>query len=255
MFRNQIDTVKAYFEALLYKIDYHFLSMDSRFILYSLFEALFTLWEIIKEILKFIFLPIKLFFMTSRYSADDFFPMAKRIIIFRLKRLKQYGFTLRFQYTDGKLTVLHQTHREAIKILERSLNEGTYPDALSYFRETLDKSKDHSLLIYKTDERSTNFFQFIFPYGVYLFDFPLTNKNLNQEYSSEVLTVLRNGGFTRVTDGFPQKYKTYSIVFLSDEMTTISADCGTDLILASALATYVYTKILKKKTRPKITLE
>jgi len=230
--------------------------MNYKFVLYTILNFLIWLWESAIDVISILFLPINIFWKWSELSISELKQYAKRLIHKRFRRLSHHGYTMKLTVEDGKLAVSLRSYDEDVRSIEKQMNTRPYRNLKMLFDETLKIALQHTYIAYtEKKDPGFRFFQFHTEEGEYMFDFPLTPSSENQEYSNEILAMLKAHGFRKhKKDEFPFLPNTYSIVPLSDELTSIAADLGKDRDKAVTISTEIFTKIFRLKNHPNITL-
>lgn len=229
--------------------------MNYRYILYTIINFFLWLGELLRVTLNIILLPLQILLILIRDPYSDFVPAVRRIVHLRFHDLRNHAEFLRITIFEGKVSVYFNTYEEELEKTQNEMNTAPYKSLKQCFDETLKKAMNYSFIIYEVNESGLYFFQYAVADGEYTFDFPLTKLGLNRDCSREVIALLSAQGFEKsVSEGYPTRKNTYSIISLSEEMSTISANCGTDRTRAVSLSTGIYTHIFKKRTYPQIKL-
>ena len=191
--------------------------------------------------------------MREPYSS--WYSAIRRVVHLQIHDLRSHAEFFRITIFEGKISVYFNTYEEELEKTQSEMNTTHFKSLKQCFDETLKNAMNYSFIIYEVNESGLYFFQYAVADGEYTFDFPLTKFGLNRDHSHEVIALLRAKGFEKsVNDSYPTRKKMYSILSLSDEMSTIAANCGTDRGLAVSLSTDVYTRIFKKRSYPQIKL-
>lgn len=228
--------------------------MDYRNLLYVLLYAFYQILEMIKDVFALVFiLPIRII-QASYMNTSDAFPYIRGEFYCRLNRLKTHGLTFQLILKNGKPSVTVRSYFEEAELLADVINKRKYKSTKKLIEEALLTVKKCMYVILEVDESSMKFIQFRYDGNTYCFDFPLTPKTLNRDYSTDIINLLRARGFTKYNRvrGYAFKYKTYSIYPLEDEMTTINADFGNDFKLAVDTGSYIFEKIFQTKSTPRV---
>lgn len=220
-----------------------------------LFNFVLWLWDMIRDILAVLYLPMNIFIALVTRPAIDFFPYVSRLVYGRFHALRRHVDILNFSIIDGKLSASHQSYEDEVDEEEKRMNDAKYASIQACFEETLKRAMRYMYITYEVNESSVYFIQFAVDKGVYMFDFALTNLTLNHECSNDVIAILEKHGFKKSpVEDYPFQDKTFSIIPLSEELTTIAADCGKDRSLAVRLAVEIYSHIFNEKKYPHILL-
>jgi hypothetical protein len=227
--------------------------MDNRKLYYLFMLGMVLIWEMAKDILRLIFvLPFRILLATS-LNFYDAVPFIRNEIHTYFNRLKIHGLTFRLIIRNGKPSVTVRSYDEETRLLSDEMNHRKYKGARKLIEASLLTVKKCIYVILQTDESGMKFIQFRHDGGTYFLDFPLTPLTLNRDYSGDIINLLRDRGFSKNNrvKGYAFKYKTYSVYGLSDEMTSISADFGNDLMLAVDTGCYIFEKIFKSGAAPR----
>ena len=225
--------------------------MNRRF-LYDVLNFGIWLFAIFKNIFFLIVgVPLFLLLKIGHMNFFDFIEYARRKIRWRWYELKTDNLNLRINYKDGKLSSDVLLYEDEIKEISDQLNEEKHSSLKDFFDKTLQVAKKYMYIVYDDAQMSKRFIQFGLFEGTYIFELALTRENVNADYSSEVLKLLRTKGFKKYKNNdYPYRYKWYSIISEKDDLTMIIADCQRDSALATELAAAVFSKIFKSKGHP-----
>lgn len=227
--------------------------MDNRNLYFVFLYAMYWLWEMIKDVLSLIFvLPFRIFMSACSMYTSDAIPFIKGEIYGHLNRMKVYGITLKLIVQDGKPSFSVKSYFEETQALADELNKKKFVHTKDMIEEALKTVKQCMYVTLESNTSGATFIQFHYGSGTYCFDFPLTPRTLNRDYSTDVIQYLRKRGFTKynIVKGYAFKYKTYNIYPLEDDLTTVNANFGNDIKLAAEVSAHMFEHILHVKEIP-----
>ncbi len=226
-----------------------------RYVTLLLVNFAIWLWNNIQDVLAVLYLPINILIAVLTRPSSEFLPYVSRLVYGRFHALRRHADIFNISIIDGKVSVALRSYEDDVDEEEKRMNTGKYKNIQACFEETLKRAMHYMYITYEVNESSVYFIQFAVDKGIYMFDFALTKLTLNQECSNEVITLLEKYGFRKsMKEAYPFQDKTFTIIPLSEELTTIAADCGKDRALAVQLAVDIYSHIFKEKKYPHILL-
>jgi len=229
--------------------------MDNRNLYFIFLYAMYWLWEMIKDVLSLIFvLPYRIFRSALSMDTSEAIPFIKGEIHSHFNRMKVHGLTVSLIINNGKPSLNVRSYFEEVKALSDQINNKKYRNTHKLIEDALLTMKKCMYVTLQSNETGMKFIQFHNDSGTYYFDFPLTPRTLNRDYSSDIIHLLRERGFTKYNRvrGYAFKYKTYTIYPLEEELTTVNAEFGNDLKLAVDTSTYIFEKIFQSKQTPNV---
>lgn len=229
--------------------------MDNRDLLFALLNAVYWLWEMIKDLLSLFFvLPYRIFRAALSMNSSDAIPFILSDIHSYLNRMKVHGITLHFEIKNGRPKFYVQSYFEETQALSSAMNQRKWSGTKELIQEALTTMKKCMFLTLEVNDAGTKFIQFHYDGNTFCFDFPLTPRSLNRDYVEEIIRLLRDKGFTKYNKvkGYAFKYKTYTIYPLKDDLTTINADFGHDYQLAVDLSNKIFKEIFHTKQIPSV---
>jgi hypothetical protein len=193
--------------------------MDNRNLYFVFLYAMYWLWEMIKDVLSLFFvLPFRILITAHSMYTAGAIPFIKGEILSHLNRMKVHGLTVKFMVADNKPSISVKSYFEETEALSEEINQKKFSHTKDKIAEALHIVKKCMYVTLDSSASGSTFIQYHYGSGTYCFDFPLTPRTLNRDYSTEVIEYLRKCGFTKYNKvrGYAFKYKTYSIYPLED---------------------------------------
>lgn len=225
-------------------------------LLYALYNFVIELADIFRILFKIIFyLPFRILHVSYVLRPREALALIKGDIQFYFNQLKMHGLTFSVSKDVGEPKVQIRSYEEEIAVLADTINRGGYQSTKMFMKDVFTTMAQCRYAVISDGETDRRFIQYRSDSGTFMFDFPMCPDNINGPYSMEVLALLRKLGFrkyNRVT-GYSFLYKTYTIYPERDNLTTISANFGTDWNLVVRFSTDIFNRIFKSSWIPNVT--